>query len=182
MRTTETKIKELEQEIALTKKYLLPLEELGIEGSLISNSWISTQVENLSEIHKITKLFPPSEKMGEIGFAGKDSIISNSPYTFHVSNYSHSEATSVTVKYESTSLPIWIKIPFRLLPSRKEEVTKQVRRDGGSHTVVIGNNHYIPMGKVQKYAGGGDYAFGSRVSYAVSDADAKDFKYLMEGE
>lgn len=171
---TEKKIKRLEKEIEMTKEFLVPLENIGIEASVIANEFLSMTAENFDEVKKITALFPPSGKLFELTFAGKDAIPTQSPFSIHVSNYSHCEATTATVKYRSEKLNIWIKLPLSNFSHHRAEVTKEVWSHNKMHVSFLGYNVYVTMGAVQAYAGGDD-KFGSRVTYAENDLTAKKF-------
>ncbi len=174
------RIRQHSKAIKMIKEYIIPLEEAGFKGSVVANSFLTIEAKNHGEVIAIVSMFKPSGKLFELTFAGRDPIITKSPFSIHVNNYSHCEVETAVIKYQSESLPIWIKIPIDTFPTIKTEVTKLCQRGGGMTTIVDGYNVSVSLGKVQAYAGGTD-KYGSRVTYANTDEDAKRLNDIFNG-
>lgn len=167
------KIKRLEAEIKHIKKYIIPLEEVGISASFVTGMLLSIEAETKEDIRKIISVYQPSE-LSELTFAGKDPLPTKSPFNITVDNWSAEHFPTIKIRYQSNEVKVWIKVPKEFFPhiGRTEE-TKQVQRGRESYTQVIGYNYYIPItNHVQRYGGGGEH-FGSRVTYAKTDEDAE---------
>ncbi len=176
MKTTEQQIKRLQKEIAMIREYIVPLENIDVKASVVANSFLSMKVEGLDDIKKITTLMPPSGENFELTFAGKFPILTYSPFSIHVNNYSHGDATEATVKYKSEKIDIWITVPIDNFNIEREVIEKQVKRGSEYVYITEGYNVSVVLGQVQVYAGVGK--FGSRVTYASNEDEA----YLFNEE
>ena len=80
----------------------------------------------------------------------------------------------------SEDINIWMTVPSTYFDIRSVDVTKQVIRGNKTVTEVVGSNKEATLGKVQRYTGGEAF-FGSRVTYAENDLQAKIFNYTFVG-
>lgn len=170
--TAAMKISRLKSEIKKINKYIVPLEEAGIEADYVTGMLISAKAQTKEDIRKIVSIYNPSE-LAKLTFAGKDYQQTESPFLLDVGNWSAEHFPTIKVRYESGDVKVWITVPADFFTLGRTEETKRVVRDGNSTTAVIGHNYYAAVtDTVQRYSGGGD-VFGSRVTYAADEKGAQ---------
>ena len=172
---SDKKIKELTKQIEMIEKFIKPLEEIGITGSVVSNEFLSLKIDTIDDIKKITKLFPPSDRLFNLTFAGRDPIKTMSQFSIHVGNFKHSEADKATVKYDNENINIWITLPLENnFTIHKTEVTNTIGYGKNQKTIIDGYNTSVTLGRVQAYRGS-VLDYGSRVTYASDKKEADIF-------
>lgn len=113
IKNNKQKIDQLTIEIEMINKYLAPLEDLNIYGSVIANKFISLDIKNFEQIKQVIDIYPPLEN-NKLSFASKEDKPTISPFLININNYTFSEPSKVTLRYKS-EIPVWISIPIELL-------------------------------------------------------------------
>lgn len=104
-----------------TKKLLGKIDHLALlTGHDNEGRRVVVRTKNLEEVRKTFKLFPASNKVTKIDFAGSDDITLKTPFRIDIENpaqQNSAQSYHLSVGYQSGKIEMDIEIPLNLLPT-----------------------------------------------------------------
>ncbi len=99
-------------------------EKTGLRVIVMSIKWLLFR--DVKEVAPIIEAYPPTIN-AELGFAGKDSIPTDSPFLLSISNYKHNRSLKdaiANLKYKSGNIDISIDLPYLDFKIQWKNITK----------------------------------------------------------